>query len=124
MGIWPTHSAGQRQLTGGNISQPTVNFWPVSARGRRPTRPASELYLSLLCHFQSVVYLNAEVPDRALELGVSKKELDCPQILGAPVDQGRLRAPQGVRPVAGPIQTELSDPGIYDSSVLAGRQVR
>jgi hypothetical protein len=41
--------------------------WPVSASLRRPTAQPSELYLVLLGHFQRLVYLNAEVPDRALQ---------------------------------------------------------
>ncbi len=95
--------------------------------GQRPltlTDPApSGLYLGLLGHFQRVVYPNAEVPDRALQLGVPKKELDGSQVFGAAVDQGRLSASQGVRPIAGPIQAQLSDPRIHDASVLAGREV-
>ncbi len=81
--------------------------------GHRPltlTDPApSGLYLGLLGHFQRVVYLNAGVPDRALQLGVPKKELDGSQVFGPALDQGRLCASQGVRPVAGPIQAQLSD---------------
>jgi hypothetical protein len=35
---------------------------------------------------QGVIDLNAEIPDRALDLGMPKQELDGPEIARAPVD--------------------------------------
>jgi hypothetical protein len=40
-------------------------------------KPDSSSHLGLLCQFQGIVDLNAEVPHGALELGVSQQELDC-----------------------------------------------
>ena len=45
--------------------------------GRRPEehRPVKALNLCLLCNFEGVVYLNAEIADGALEFGVSEQQL-------------------------------------------------
>jgi len=40
-----------------------------------------------------VIHLDAEISDRALDLGVAEQELDGSQVTGAPVDQGRLGPP-------------------------------
>jgi len=37
--------------------------------------------------FQSVVYLNSEVSNRALELGVPEQQLHCPEVLRSPIDE-------------------------------------
>jgi len=45
------------------------------------------LYLRLLCHFQRVVDLDAQVPHSALQFRVTEQQLHDPQILGLSVDQ-------------------------------------
>ena len=52
------------------------------------------LNLGLLCHLQGVIYLDTEIADRTFEFSMTQKQLDCPEILGAPIDQGRLRPPR------------------------------
>ncbi len=49
--------------------------------------------VSLLRYRERVVDLDTKVADGALDLGVPEQELDGPQITGAPIDQGHLRAP-------------------------------
>jgi hypothetical protein len=48
----------------------------------------------LFRYCQSIVYLNAKISDRALDLGVAKQKLDSPKIARAPVDQGSLGSSQ------------------------------
>ena len=81
------------------------------------------LDFGLLRNLESIIDLNAKVPDRAFELGMAKKKLHGAQILGPSVDQRRLRAPDGVRPVRSRIETNLLNPAIDDPSVLTGTEV-
>ena len=46
----------------------------------------SGVYLFRYC--QGVIDLNAEIPDRAFDLGMAEQELDGPEITCSPVDQG------------------------------------
>src|SRR3982074_1807912 len=48
--------------------------------------------INMFCYCQSVNNFDAEISDRAFDLGVAKQKLDSPEIAGAPVNQGRLRA--------------------------------
>lgn len=70
---------------------------PVAAPGRTATAPIDALSdckqpsrFCLLCHFQRIVDFDAKVSHRALQLGMSEKELDCPKV---------LRSPHGVRAI-------------------------
>ncbi len=78
------------------------------------------LYLGLLGHLQGVVHLDAEVTDRAFELGMSEQQLDRAQVLGPAVDQGRLRSPQRMRSVLRAVQSYLPHPAIHNPRVLSG----
>jgi hypothetical protein len=42
--------------------------------------------LNLFRYRQCIVDFNAEIPDRAFDLGVAKQDLHCAEIAGAPVD--------------------------------------
>ena len=44
-----------------------------------------------------VIDLDAEIPDRALDLGMPEQRLDSPEIACPSVDQGGLRASQRMR---------------------------
>ena len=58
-----------------------------------PLRPGiSDLHL--FRYRECVVHLDAEVPDRAFNLGVTKQELNGPQVSRPPVDQGSFGAAQ------------------------------
>jgi hypothetical protein len=41
----------------------------------------------LFRYCQGVIDLNAEIPDRAFDLGMPKQELDGPEISRSPIDQ-------------------------------------
>jgi hypothetical protein len=67
--------------------------------------PSPESDFRLLCHLQRIVHLNAQVPDRALDLAVSEQQLNGPQVLGALVDQRRLGPAHGMGSVARWVQS-------------------
>ena len=50
--------------------------------------------INLFRYCQSVVDFDAEIPDRAFDLGMPEQELDSPQIARPPIDQGCLCASQ------------------------------
>jgi hypothetical protein len=89
-----------------------------------PTQPHFLLRFSLLRQLQSVVYLDAEVTNRAFELGVAQEELYGAQVLCSSINQRRFGAAYGVGTVSGRIEPNLLDLGIYDPSVLPGAQMR
>ena len=53
-----------------------VRFWPLTdhSGGKRPRR----LRLRLFRHFEGIIDFDAQISNRALELGVSEKQLDGP----------------------------------------------
>jgi hypothetical protein len=68
-----------------------TTLWLHLAVSARPhaalTGGSRQLDLSLLRDLQSVIHLDAEISNRALELGVAKKKLNCSEILGPSIDQ-------------------------------------
>ena len=50
--------------------------------------------VGLLCDGQSVIDLDTEIANRALDLGVTEQQLDGPQIADAAIDQRGLGPPQ------------------------------
>jgi hypothetical protein len=40
----------------------------------------------LFCYCQSIIHFDAQISDRAFDLGVAKQKLDSSEIAGAPVD--------------------------------------
>jgi hypothetical protein len=54
----------------------------------RSARGTSDIDLFRYC--QGIVDLDAEVPDRAFDLGMPEQELDGPEISCPPIDQGSL----------------------------------
>lgn len=54
--------------------------------------------VDLLGDGESIIDLNAEIPDSALDLRVPKEQLNGPQVAGSPVNQGRLGSTQGMCP--------------------------
>ena len=53
--------------------------------------------INLFRYCQSIVHFDAEISDRAFDLGVAKQKLDSPQIASATVDQGCLGASERMR---------------------------
>ena len=75
-----------------------------SRRGRGRTCPlcpgrpgASDV--DLFRYRQGVIDLDAEIPDRAFDLGMPEQELDGPEISRPPIDQGRFCASKRMRVV-------------------------
>jgi hypothetical protein len=46
----------------------------------------------LFRYCEGVIDLNAEIPDRAFDLGVPEQKLDSPQVVRPPIDQGSFCA--------------------------------
>src|SRR6478672_8579358 len=64
--------------------------WPNPAESDRAERVRSARGTSdidLFRYCQGIVDLDAEVPDRAFDLGMPEQELDGPEIARAPIDQ-------------------------------------
>ena len=70
------------------LNQITVIDW---RSGRAELRPQIS-NINLFSYCQGIVDLDAEIPDRAFDLGMPEQELDGSQIAGAPIDQSSLRA--------------------------------
>ena len=48
--------------------------------------------INLFHYSQGVIDLDAEISDRAFDLGVAEQKLDSPKVACAPVNQGSFRA--------------------------------
>jgi len=76
--------------------------------------------VNLFRYCQGVIDLDAEIPDRAFDLGMPKQELDGPEISCPPIDQGSFGAAQRVRPEQSRVQSHAADPLGDEAGVLAG----
>ena len=94
-----------------------------SLHHRRLLLAESSLDLGLLRDLKCVVDLDPEIPDGALQLRVTKQQLDGPDVLDPLVDQRRLRSAQRVCAVPGLVQTNTAGPALHNSAVLAYGQV-
>lgn len=79
--------------------------------------PCSEI--DLLGKRQSVVDLDAEVADGALQLTMAEQELAGPQITGLLVHQSDLRSPQAVSAIGPGLQVDQGYPLVDQPRVLA-----
>jgi hypothetical protein len=52
---------------------------------------------NLVRYCQGIIYFDAQISNRAFDLGVSKQKLDGPEIASATVDQGCLGASERMR---------------------------
>jgi hypothetical protein len=70
--------------------------------------------LDFLRDLKCIVDLDAQVANGAFDLGVAEQQLDRSQIPGAPIDQGRLCAANGMRRVLEqiPILSRLGSRGL------------
>jgi hypothetical protein len=84
----------------------------------------AKLHLSLLRQLQGVLYLDAEIANRTLELGVAQQELHGAQVLGPPINQRRLCATNGMGSIRRLIKAHFLDPGVDNPSILSGAQMR
>ena len=76
--------------------------------------------INLFRYRQGVIDLDAEIPDRAFDLGMSEQELDGPEITRPSIDQGGFCAAQGMRPEQPWFQSHAADPLGDESGILAG----
>ena len=63
--------------------------------------------INMFCYCQSVINFDAEISDRAFDLGVATQKL-APEIAGAPVNQGSLRASERMRSEKSWVQPNVS----------------
>jgi hypothetical protein len=75
--------------------------------------------VNLLGNSEGVVYLNAQVPNGALNLSVTKKQLNCSQITSAPIDQRCFGSTKRMRAEDVWVQTNASDPLGYQPSIVS-----
>jgi hypothetical protein len=66
--------------------------------------------VNLFRYCQGVIDLDAEIPDRAFDLGMPKQELDGPEISRPPINQGSFGAAQRVRPEQLRVKSNAADP--------------
>src|ERR1035438_3109592 len=75
--------------------------------------------INLFRYCQGVIDLDAEIPDRAFDLGMPEQELDGPEISRPPIDQGRFCPSKRMRPKQPWVQPDASDPLRYEPRILA-----
>src|SRR5471032_560237 len=75
---------------------------------------------NLFSYCQGIVDLDAEIPDRAFDLGMPEQELDGPEIARPPIDQGSFSAAQRMRPEQPRVQSNAADPLGDEPGILAG----
>jgi len=68
---------------------------------------------------QGVIDLDAEMPDRAFDLGMPEQELDGSEIACAPIDQGSFCASKRMRAKKPRVQPDASDPLRHEPGILA-----
>ena len=76
--------------------------------------------INLFRYCQGVIDLDAEIPDRAFDLGMPEQELDGPEISRPPIDQGRFCASKRMRPKEPRVQPDAADPLGNEPRILAG----
>ena len=76
--------------------------------------------INLFRYCQGVIDFDAEIPDRAFDLGMPEQELNSSQIARPSIDKGRFRAAQGMRPKQPRVETDAPDPLGDEPGILAG----
>src|SRR6476661_5113733 len=95
--LWPS----------GRSCTPEVAAPGVSGGGGEVSRDSNVCFL---CNFKRVVDLDAEVPDRALDLGMAKQELYSTQIPRSPIDEGCFCAAHRMRSILQRVEANAADP--------------
>jgi len=75
--------------------------------------------INLFRYCQGVIDFDAEIPDRAFDLGMPEQKLDGPQVARLPIDQGGLSASQRMRPEQPGVQSDAADPLGDKAGILA-----
>ena len=76
--------------------------------------------INLFRYCQGVIDLDAEIPDRAFDLGMPEQELDGPEVSRPPIDQGSFCASQRMRAKQPRVQPDAPDPLRHEARILAG----
>ncbi len=79
--------------------------------------------LSAFRQGKGVLYIDAKVPDRALDLRVPEQDLNGPEVPSLLVNDGRLGPPERVRPVILPMQPNARHPLVHEPGVLPSADV-
>src|SRR5205085_2220662 len=79
--------------------------------------------INLFSDCQGIIYFDAQVSDRAFDLGMSKQKLNGPEVSGPPVDQGGFCASQRMGAKQPRVQSGTPDPPRNKASILAGRHI-
>ena len=79
--------------------------------------------LSAFGQFQSVLHVNAQVADRAVNLGMAEKDLDRAEIASRLVDDRCFRAPKRVSPVILSGKPDSDHPLVHKAGILPGAHV-
>jgi len=92
---------------------------PTGWRGR-----GGQSEFDLLGDAESIIDLDPEIANGALQLRMPQQELDRSEIASFSIDLGCLRPAHRVGAVGGAVKPGALDPGMYDAGVLACRKVR
>lgn len=68
---------------------------------------------------ERVLDVDAQVPDRAVELGVTEQDLHRAQVAGLPIDERHLGAPERIRAIGRRLEADLYQPPLQELRVLA-----
>ena len=75
--------------------------------------------INLFRYCQSIIYFDAEIPDRAFDLGMAKQKLDCPEIASASVDQSSLGSSERMSSEKPRVQSNAANPFRNKARVLS-----
>ena len=75
--------------------------------GDRTRQPPTVSDVRLFRDLERVIYFNAQVANRAFDLGVTQQQLDSTQVLCPAIDHRRFRAPQRMRAIHGRVEPDI-----------------
>ena len=76
--------------------------------------------INLVRYCEGIIYFDAEISDRAFDLGMSEQKLDGPEIASAPIDQRSFCASQRMGAEESRVQPDAADPLRHETCILAG----
>src|SRR5438477_12902324 len=106
---------------------PMTGLGSTSGCGRSATADvaaAISQYLGLLGNLESVVDLDAEIPNCAFEFRVPEQQLNGSEISGPPIDHRSFRTSHRMRAVCRCVQTDRVDPRPNNPRILPSRKMR
>jgi hypothetical protein len=75
--------------------------------------------VDLFRYRQGIVHFDAEISDRAFDLGVAKQKLNCPEIASASVDQSSLSSSERMSSEKPRVQSYAANPFRNKTRVLS-----